>query len=252
MLARDLQANPPDSKGEGLMLKIFVAAALGAQLFLCPAASSAVYLPIAAELFTIESTPGVGEWTGNSLTLDISVGGPLFGGFVQTPLLSRAQLPANIIGISFDVSSTLANPRISFGWNAYDTSAYGMGSKNLNNYIGGSWDLTTWYAQIDDRSSLTNMFLGAAYNPFSLEEPFLHNQAFLSLDFRADGWNGLDYLPGSVTFHNIQWLVTSPTNPQPVPSPQSFLLLVMGILYLTVRRGKIATAGKPVLNNFTA
>jgi hypothetical protein len=220
------------------MLKTSLAAALGVQLLLCPTPTKAAYLPIESELFTIESTPGIGEWAGNSLTLDLSVGGPLFGGYVQTGLISRTELPANIIGVAFDISSTLTNPRVSFGWLVYDASGHGQGQKNLNNYIGGSWDFTTWYAQIEGGSSSTNVFLGAAYSPFGLEEAFLHDHPLVSLDFRADGWNGTEYLPGIVSFDNIRWVVTPP-KPEPLPSPQSLLLFLVGVIGAAAWRRKV-------------
>jgi hypothetical protein len=226
------------------MLKMAAAAVLGVQLLLYTTPSMAGYLPIQSDLFTIESTPGVGEWSGNSLRLDLSEGGPLYGGFVQTTHIGRAQLPADIIGISFDVRSTLTNPRVSFSWLVYDASRHGEGQKNLNNYITGSWDLTTWNAQIQEDSTWTNISLGAAYDPFSLEEDFLHNHPLVSLDFRADGWDGVEYLPGTVTFHNIRWLLRSPSDPGRLPLPQSFVLFVTGVLWLAARRRKKTNTGK--------
>src|SRR5437868_3531790 len=86
-----------------------------------------VTVPIDPSLLTIDSTPGVVSWTGNNLTLDISKGGPLYGGYTQTKLLNTSVLPQNVVGMSFDISSSLQNPRVSFGYNVYDSAGYGQG-----------------------------------------------------------------------------------------------------------------------------
>jgi hypothetical protein len=183
---------------------------------LLPRQATAEAVPIDPSLFTFESTPGIASWAGNTLTLDLSVGGPNYGGFTQTALLPTSVLPSAIVGISFNISSSLAHPRISFGYLAYDNTGHGQGAVDLVNYVSGpSWDLTTWTS---DTSGLGGgrttsddvlVYLGSNYSPFSLSESYhdpLSSYPQFSLDFRADGWNGQDYLPGTVTFANVTWI----------------------------------------------
>jgi PEP-CTERM motif len=178
--------------------------------------ATAEAVPIDQSLFTFESTPGIASWAGNTLTLDLSVGGPNYGGFTQTALLPTSTLPADIVGISFSISSSLAHPRISFAYVAYDNTGHGQGAVDLVNYVSGpSWDLTTWTALTSGlgggrtTSDQVLVDLGSDYSPFSLSESYhdpLSNYSQFSLDFRADGWNGQDYLPGTVTFANVTWI----------------------------------------------
>lgn len=204
-------------------------------------------LPIDSSLFTIESTSGISNWSGNSITIDFSSTGPLFGGFVQTSLLSTSLLPANLVGISFDITSTLENARISFGINVYEGSGHGEGSVNLVNYANmtDSWDLTTFTRRqtgIDMATSdVVDSYLGAAYSPLSLITPIpLNDFPLFSLDFRADGYTGIgsEYLPGSVTFSNINWIVSK--YPHHVPEPSSILLVSIALIELLFARKRKA------------
>jgi hypothetical protein len=190
-------------------------------LHLLPRQATADAIPIDPSLFTIESTPGIASWAGNTLTLDLSVGGPLYGGFSQTILLPTSVLPSDIVGISFNISSSLANPRVSFGYLAYDNAGQGQGAVDLVNYASGPpWDLMTWTALTSGlgggrtTSDQVLVGLGSNYSPFSLSESYhdpLSSYPQFSLDFRADGFDGEEYLPGTVTFSNINWI----TAPEP-------------------------------------
>jgi hypothetical protein len=214
-------------------------------------ALSATRVPIDPALFSIESTPGVVHWDDNTLTLDLFAGGPLYGGFTQTRELRPSFLPDGITGISFELSSTLAHPRISFGMVAYNETRHGEGSVNLNNYLsypGGPpyWDLTTFVRHTTGlgggRTTLDAITvpLGSNYDPFSLVEPYhdpITSYPYFSLDFRADGYDGTTYLPGKVTFRNIEWLV--------IPEPSTALLTLFGmgsilVWFWRVKRSTIA------------
>jgi len=142
-----------------------------------PRQATARVVPIDPDLFTIESSPGIATWTGHTLTLDLSKGGPNYGGYTQKEVLPTSVLPDNIIGISFRISSSLTNPRISFGYLTYDSGGYGQGAVDLVNYLSVSdWDLTTWTSQTTGLGTLSDVlvYLGADYSPFSLSESY-HN-----------------------------------------------------------------------------
>ncbi len=199
-------------------------------------------IPIDPTIFTVQSSLGIATWQGNSLTLDLEMGGPLYGGFTQTALLPTSALPAGIVGISFAISSSLSNPRISFGYNVTDASGYGQGGVDLINYQSSTeWDLTTWTRLTSGLGGPEQVFvpLGPNYSPLSLtgtQNP-LSSYALLSLDFRADGWNGADYLPGTVSFQNIRWIIAPATS---VPEPATLSLLGAGLLAMFVRRRRQA------------
>lgn len=204
----------------------------------------AVTVPIDSNLFTVRSTPGISSWTGDSLTLDLFVGGPLFGGFTQTPLLDTAVLPSDIVGISFAILSSLSNARISFAYVAYDAMGNGQGAVELVNYVSGPvWDLTSFSSLTSGlgggrtTSDAFSVFLGAKYNPFALDDS-IHNQLStypkFSLDFRADGWDGSNYVPGTVTFANIQWITADAVA---IPLPGTLPLFASGLGALVLLGG---------------
>jgi hypothetical protein len=201
-------------------------------------------IAIDPSLFTFESTPGISSWKGNSLTLDWSVGAPQSGGggFTQTSILPTSVLPPNIIGISFNISSSLPNPRISFAYLTYNPSSYGQGEVALVNSMSPTtWNLTTF-------SSLTSglgggrttsdqvvSFLGSNYSPFSLNDSIhnpLSSYPLFSLDFRGDGWDGNSYLIGTVTFANINWITADVSSA--VPEPSTWAMMLIGFIGLGV------------------
>jgi len=201
-------------------------------------------IPIDSSLFTIVSAPGIASWTGNSLTLNF----PVTGGFTQTGQFATSILPSNIVGISFDISSSLSNQRISFGYSTYNGAGNGQGSIVLANYLSlPTGNLTTFSSLISGlgggrtTSDDVVVFLGPSYSPFSLNEN-IHNDLstypLFSLDFRADGYNGIDYFPGTVTFGNINWITADSL--APVPLPPSFVsqLIGLGLLGLLAWRRK--------------
>jgi hypothetical protein len=212
-------------------------------------------IPIDPSLFTFESTPGIVRWTGNSLTIDWSVGAPQngYGGFTQTHMLAPSVLPSNIIGISFDISSSLPNPRISFAYLAYNGGGYGQGEVALVNSMSPTtWNLMTF-------SSLTSglgggrttsdqvvSFLGSNYSPFSLNDSIhnpLSSYPLFSLDFRGDGWDRNNYLIGSVAFSNINWITADVLSAVPEPSTWAMMLIgFAGLGFSAYRRKRNATA----------
>jgi hypothetical protein len=197
-------------------------------------------VPIDSSMFTVDSAPGVASWNRNSLTLDISKGGPLYGGFAQTRQLDTALLPRDVIGISFSISSSLSNPRISFGYLVYDLAGYGHGVVGLYNYASNTrWDLSTYTRRTEDlgTGSTVNVYLGASYSPFGLLPTVLNERPLdgyprFSVDFRADGWNGRDYLPGTATFSNICWITAGPQlSSTPEPSSLAVACLAGAIAF---------------------
>ena len=212
---------------------------------------AATVVPIDPAIFSIVS--GTSAWTGNTLTLTFGGRGEVLGAFVQTKELPLSELPKNVIGISFEIQSTISNPRISFGYLAYDNSFQGKGSLNLVNYLNGTpWDLTTFVRQrtgFGDGGSTSDSLissLGSSYSPFSLSTDSAPLTTFplFSLDFRADGHDGDNDFAGTVTFANINWLTSDSNEPNgPVsqtPIPPAVALMLSGlavISFLGRRRG---------------
>jgi hypothetical protein len=199
-------------------------------------ASASQLIPIDPSLFSIISGGATATWSGNTLTLDFSNAGPLYGGFTQTPILSTvSDLPANIQGISLRIMSSLSHPRLSFGYDVYDSTNHGQGAIALFNYANASdYDLTTFTVETsglgNPTSSQTNTFIGPDYSPLSLPS-ILSTYPRFSLDFRGDGYDGADYLPGTVTFSDVNWIVAT------VPEPTVMGVFVLAaILVLRPRR----------------
>jgi hypothetical protein len=176
-------------------------------------------IPVDPEMFSLISYAGAVTWAGNSLTLNIS-DDPIFGygAVAQTPLLATSLLPSNIVGISFDISSSFSNVTLSFGYLVYNAAGYGQGAIDLLNYLSvPAGNLTTFSSLISGlgsgrtTSDTVTEFLGANYSPFFLNgqnHDALTSYPLFSLDFRAATSNG----PGTVTFANINWItLVSPT-----------------------------------------
>jgi hypothetical protein len=210
-------------------------------------AANADLVPIDPSLFTVQSSPGIASWNGDSLTLDFTNPAANNGGYIQSQLLPPSVLPTGVIGISFQISSSFADPRVSFGILAYDAGGQGEGSLDLYNYAASTSDpnsvsLTTFTRLTNDLNGNTNssesQYLGGAYDSFLFASSFASSPltfARFSLDFRADGYANShpDGVPGTVTFSNINW-VTAP--PAPTPEPVTTVLGVAGGVGVAFRR----------------
>jgi hypothetical protein len=203
-------------------------------------------------LFTIQSYPGVGTWVGNSLTLNIpndpSKG---FGGFVQTAQTPVAALPANIVGLMFNLNfgspTDLSNlVFLSVGLGAYNNAGNGQGvilmyttdttlqvfTREISGFGGGR---TT--------SDAVDLNVGPDYSPLSLVGPAPQNSLYsyplFSLDLRATFKPGTG---GSVTFGDLTWETDSKSGGTmtSTPEPSTLLLIATGlaVTLLAVRHGR--------------
>ena len=194
-------------------------------------ACATTLIPIDPAIFTYSSALGIATWSGNTLTLDLTRGGPLYGGYTQTEMLPTSLLPDNLMGISFQIESTLPHARVTVGMQALDSNDNGQGIVVLRNYkerfnvsLNTFTRLTFGLGGGRTTSDSDEIPIGGAYDPFLVigpdQNPIPSYPKFL-LDFRADGNDGNDYLPGVVTFRNIQWVV--------VPEPDSIGLALIGL-----------------------